>query len=296
MKKQSKIKIMMLVSIFTLIVVSFSGCTFRFRDNIYEYTEFEYDANDNMVLSASTINGEISIFSHDADTISLQIIKKTNEQWGESEFEKVNVEIQDSGDDFNIETKHVVQSAHVSVSFIIRVPSYIKVDTVDAVNGFIVVSNIQGDSIQLSCSNGGITASDITGDIIASTGNGPIKTTHINGFVEAHAGNAGITIKDVKGVANLSSSNGPINAEISDFNDDISITTSNAEIIVHFDTELNANIEAMTKFEGKIFWRDIADYLHIQEEKARYIRGMFGDDGDDIFIETSYASIILKEL
>jgi len=287
---------MMLISTFILIIVSFSGCTVRFRDNIYEYTEYEYEANENMVLSASTINGGISIFSHDADTISLQIIKKTNEQWGESEFEKVNVEIQDSGDDFIIETKHVVQSAHVSVSFIIKVPDYIKIDTVDAINGFIVVSNIQSDLIQLSCSNGGITASDIIGNIIISAENGPIKATHIDGFVEAHTENAGITIRDVKGVANLSTSNGAINAEISDFNDDISITTSNAEIIIHFDTELNANIEAMTKFEGKIFWRDIADYLYMQEEEDMYIRGILGDGGDDIFIETSYASVILNEL
>ena len=296
MKKQNKIITMMLMSTFILITVSLSGCTIRFRDNIYEYTEYEYKANENMVLSASTINGGISISSHDTDTISLQIIKKTSEQWGESEFEKVDVEIQESGDDFIIETKHVVQSAHVSVSFIIKVPDYIKIDTVDAVNGFIVVSNIQGDSIQLSCSNGGITASDITGDIIASTDNGPIKATHINGFIKAHAGNAGMTIKDVKGVANLSSSNGPINAEISDFNDDISITTSNAEIIIHFDTELNANIEAKTKFQGNIYWRDIADYLYLQEEEDMCIRGIIGDGGDDILIETSYASIVLNQL
>ena len=296
MRKQNKIITMMLMSTFILITVSFSGCTIRFRDDIYEYTEYEYEANEKMVLSASTINGGISISSHDTDTISLQIIKKTSEQWGESEFEKVDVEIQESGDDFIIETKHVVQSAHVSVSFIIKVPDYIKIDTVDAVNGFIVVSNIQGDSIQLSCSNGGITASDITGDIIASTDNGPIKATHINGFIEAHAGNAGMTIKDVKGVANLSSSNGPINAEISDFNDDISITTSNAEIIIHFDTELNANIEAKTKFQGNIYWRDIADYLFLQQEEDLYIRGILGDGGDDIFIETSYASIIFNKL
>ena len=296
MKKQHKIIHLMLISMLILIVVSFSGCTFRFRDNIYEYTRYEYDANENMVLSASTINGEISISSHDTDTISLQIIKKTSEQWGEGEFEKVNVEIQDSGDEFIIETKHVVQNARVSVSFIIKVPVYIKIDTVDSVNGFIVVSNVQGESIHLSCSNGGITASEITGDIIASAENGPIKATHIDGFVEAHAGNAGMTIKDAKGVANLSSANGPINAEISDFNDDISITNSNAEIIVHFDTELNANIEAKTKFQGNIYWRDIADYLYLQEGEDMYIRGILGDGGDDIFIETSYASIILDKL
>ena len=296
MKKQNKIINLVMVSTVILIVVSFSGCTVRFWGNIYEYTEYEYEANENMVLSASTINGGISISSHDADTISLKIIKKTNEGWGENEFEKVNVDVQQSGDDFIIETKHVAQTAHVSVSFIIKIPTYIKIDTVDAANGFIAVSNIHGDSILLTCSNGAITASDIIGNIIISAENGPIKATHIGGSVEAHTENAGITIKDAKGVANLSTSNGAINAEISDFNDDISITNSNAEIIIHFDTELNANIEAKTKFQGNIYWRDIADYFYLQEEEDMYIRGILGDGGDDIFIETSYASIILNEL
>ena len=249
-----------------------------------------------MVLSASTINGGISISVHDADTISLKIIKKTKEKWGENEFEKVNVDVQQSGIEFIIETKHMIQTAQVSVSFIIKIPNYIKIDTVDAVNGPIVVSNIHGDPILLTCSNGAITASDIIGNIIISAENGPIKATHIDGFVEAHTENAGITIKDAKGVANLSTSNGAINSEISNFNDDISITNSNAEIIIHFDTELNANIEAKTKFQGNIYWRDIADYLYLQEEEDMCIRGIIGDGGDDILIETSYASIVLNQL
>jgi DUF4097 and DUF4098 domain-containing protein YvlB len=297
MIKHNHMKCVILVFSIVLLMVSFTGCVFRFGDTIYQYTDNEYNANTNTILTVSTINGAIDISSYENDTISLHIIKTTNERWGEDEFNKVTVDVRESNNNLIIETIHLETQVHVSVSFIIKVPEFITIDSVQTSNGPIDISGIEGDSISLLGSNGPITASDINGDIQASTSNGPITLNKINGYVETSSSNGQITINGAKGVNDLSTSNGPISVEILDFQKDIDIITSNGPITVHLNTELNANIELKTSpVSGKIVLHDFADYLDINWLDSNHIKGTLGNGGNNIYIETSNGSIHLYKL
>jgi DUF4097 and DUF4098 domain-containing protein YvlB len=295
--KNNHMKYVILALSIVLLMVSFSGCVYRFGDTIYQYIDEEYDANINTDLTVSTINGAIDISSYENDTISLKIIKTTNERWGEEEFDKVIVDVQEVNNNLIIETKHLETRVNVSVSFIIKVPEFVTIDSVQASNGFIDISGVIGDTIFLSSSNGQITASDINGDIHASTSNGQIILNTIDGFVEADTSNGGISITGVRGVNDVSTSNGPIFMEILDFQKDIDIVTSNAGITVYLNTELNANIELKTSsVSGKIVLHDIANYIDFSWFDSSHIIGTLGNGGNKINVDTSNGSIHLYKL
>lgn len=297
MIQQNHMKYVILIFSIVLLMASFTGCIYRFGDRIYQYNDEEYNANINTVLTVSTINGAIDISSYDNDTISLKIIKTTNERWGEEEFDKVIVDVQELNNNLIIETKHLETRVNVSVSFIIKVPEFVAIDSVHSSNGPIDISGVNGDTILLSSSNGPITASDIIGDIHASTSNSPIILNIIDGYVEARTSNGGISINGVKGVNDLSTSNGLISVEIPDFQKDIDIITSNGPITVHLNTELDANIELKTSpVSGNVLLHDIANYLDINWLSSSHIIGTLGNGGNKIYIETSNGSIHLYKL
>ena len=297
MIQQNHMKYVILIFSIVLLMASFTGCIYRFGDRIYQYNDEEYNANINTVLTVSTINGAIDISSYDNDTISLKIIKTTNERWGEEEFDKVIVDVQELNNNLIIETKHLETRVNVSVSFIIKVPEFVTIDSVQSSNGPIDISGVIGDTILLSSSNGPITALDIVGDIHASTSNGAINLNTIEGFVEASTSNGGISINGVRGVNDISTSNAPISVEILDFQKDNDVITSNAGITVYLNTELNANIELKTSpVSGKIVLHDIANYLDISWFDSSHIIGTLGNGGNKIYVETSNGPIHLYKL
>ena len=84
-----------------------------------------------------------------------------------------------------------------------------------------------------------------------------------------------------------------INAEVYDFKDNVSISTSNGGIIVYINTSLNANIE-MTTSNGQISIKDVT--LNIQSSEDKHIEGLLGEGGNLLDIQTSNGNINLYKL
>jgi DUF4097 and DUF4098 domain-containing protein YvlB len=91
----------------------------------------------------------------------------------------------------------------------------------------------------------------------------------------------------------LKSSNLGIYAEVYDFKENISISTSNGKITIYLNPSLNADIE-MTTSNGRISISDLSLDLTISEEKHK--SGKLGDGGNNIVITTSNGDINLYKL
>jgi len=174
MRKNKSIMIICPI-IVILLTISLTGCVFRYGENIYEYSNFECYVDENTILDVSNINGQIEINGWENDTISFHFIKKTNERYGEDEFEKVEVNIDEIGNKIVVETVYLENTNHVSVSMKINVPNHVIIGSVNTHNGGLYLSNLKGD-------------------IEADTKNGPIDINNVDGFVKANVNNGPITV------------------------------------------------------------------------------------------------------
>jgi len=162
-----KIFICIILTSLLVLVASFSGCISGIK--IYEYTDAEYEADENTILEVSNVNGFVNVSGWDGDTVFLNIEKFTSKRYGEDEFEKVEVNVNKIGNKISIETLYLEKRAYtrVAVNLDIKVPMYVTVDSVKTLNGGIYLSNLKGD-IQIDVENG---------PIIVNQGDGYDSTT-----------------------------------------------------------------------------------------------------------------------
>jgi hypothetical protein len=238
-----------------------------------DYFNGEYDVDENTVLKVSTLNGQIEINVWDGNNISLNAIKKSS--FGQEELDNIEINVLESEKLVEIEAKYIGKRATTpSVDMNIKIPNYVIIDSVTTSNGAIQISGGKGD-VKATSSNGAIIIDDVDGYISASTSNGRIE------------------VEGTTGVKNLISSNSGIEVEILDFNEDISISTSNGGISVYINPVLDAFMD-MTTSNGWISISDISLNLTISEEK--HMAGELGVGGNMIDIHTSNGNIYLGRL
>ncbi len=253
-----------------VLFVGFSGCV---GPEVTDYFNENYDANENTILKVTTINGQIEINNWDGETISLNAVKKS--RIGREELDLVEINSIEMGDQIEIEAKYIGQRATIpSVDMNIKVPRNITIDTVKTSNGDVIISGIKGD-VKSTSSNGGIFIENVDGYVSATTSNGRID------------------IKGTTGIADLTTSNGNIDVEIFEFQDNISIGTSNGAITVYINSSINAEID-MTTSNGQITISGISLDLTLNEEKHK--AGELGEGGNSIDMHTSNGNIKLQNL
>ena len=266
MKKQLSITFLILM----LLAVGLTGCV---EPQKTDYFNNDYEANENTVLKVTTINGQIEIYNWDGDTVSLNAIKKT--RLDREELDNVEINVNEVDNLIEIEAEYTGQRSPIpSVDMNIKVPSYVTIDTVKT-------------------SNGAIQISDTKGNITAQTSNGAIIIENVDGYVQATTSNGRIEIKQTRGIRDLQSSNLGINAEILDFQDNISVSTSNGAITLYINPTLNADIE-MTTSNGEISISGLSLNLTVNEEKHKV--GKLGEGGNKISISTSNGNIKIYDL
>ena len=264
-------KRIIIVGIIQIIVISgISGC---FGPQVTDYFNGEYDVTEDTILKITTFNGQIEVNIWDGEKISFNAIKKS--RFGQDELDKAEISVLESENLIEIEAKYVGQrSSTPSVDMNIKVPQNITIEYVKTSNGAILISGVKGN-------------------ISATTSNGDIDIEDIEGYISATTSNGRIEIKDTTGIKDLKSSNGRIYAEVFDFKDDISISTSNGGIDVYINSLLNADIE-MTTSNGQISIIGIT--LNITNSEDKHIVGKLGDGGNKIEIHTSNGNIYLRKL
>ncbi len=265
MKKQ----LMIAVIIILFVSVGLTGCIGSVSKEFNE----EYEINENTILKVANINGEVEIIRWDGNTVTLDA--KVSSYKGNDELEKIKIDVIESDNVIDIETKYLgLGSVEVSTDMIIKVPNLVTVDKVTTSNGDIRISGIKGNTTVYS-SNGGITITDVDGYVTATSSNGDIE------------------IKDTTGIADLKTSNGHIYAEIFSFKENISLNTSNGGISVYINPSLNVDIEMKTS-NGAISISGLQLEITFSEEDHKV--GRLGEGGNKLDINTSNGNINLYKL
>ena len=256
--------------VLVFLVGGLSGCI---TPQTTEYFNEEYDANENTIITVSTINGQIEISVWDGDNVSLNAVKKSS--FGKEELDNIEINVIENENQIEIEAKYIGQrSTTPSVDMNIKVPRNVTVDSAITSNGAIQISGIKGD-------------------VITTTSNGAILIDDVDGYVTATTSNGRIEIRGTTGVKDLRSSNLGIEAEVFNFKENISISTSNGGITVYINSSLNADID-MTTSNGQISINGVTLDLTISEEKHK--AGKLGDGGNALDIQTSNGNINLRKL
>jgi hypothetical protein len=260
--------------IFSIILIFgisiFSGCV---GSQVTDYFNREYDVTESKILKVTTFNGDIEVNFWDSETVSFNAIKKS--RLGQDELDKAEINVFESEDLIEFEAEYVgTRTTTPSVDVNVKVPGYVSVDS-------------------LKTSNGDITIYGIKGNISTETSNGDIDIENIEGYPSAITSNGDIEIKDTTGVKDLHSSNGRIYAEIYDFGENITISSSNGRIEIYINPQLNADIEMTTSW-GEISISGIS--LNVTNSEDKHIVGKLGLGGNKIVIETSNGDILLIKL
>ena len=264
-------KQLIIFGIFMLFLVGgLSGCV---GPKTTDYFNGEYEANENTVLKATTLNGQIEITVWDGDTISFNAVMKSS--FGQEDLDNIEINVIENDNKIEIEAKYIgKRTTTPSVDMNIKVPQYVTVDSAKTSNGAVQISGTKGD-------------------VKATSSNGAIIIENVDGYVSATTSNGRIEIKGTTGVKNLKSSNLGIDAEVYDFQENISISTSNGNIAVYINPSLNADID-MTTSNGQITISGISLDLTISEEKHK--TGELGIGGNTLDIHTSNGNINVYKL
>lgn len=306
-----------------MVTVSLSGCVFRLGDEIYQYDYKEIEVDENTILTVNNVNGLVSIKGTKNDSVSLTVIKQTNERWGEEEFDKVIVELTEQDNNLAIYTDYIENNTHVSVLLYLDVPMFIAVDVISTVNGAINVNNIEGDNPFFRTTNGAIVLKDITikgntlnaetinglvdifnvdfteapGDVYAQTTSGLITVDNVQGFVGASTTNGAISIQDCLGVYDITTINGAINVEITDVVEDILISCLTGSINAYLSADIDAEITIDVNVPAGGFQIDeIIDYLDIIHLETDYLVASLNHGGPRIDMEITTGLINLYKL
>ena len=247
-----------------------SGC---FGPQTTDYFNGEYEANENTILKVTTLNGQIEINAWNGDTVSFNAVKKSS--FGQEELDKVEINVIESENQIEIEAKYIGQRTTTpSVDMNIKVPRNVTVDSAKTSNGAVQISGTKGD-------------------VKATSSNGAIIIENVDGYVSATTSNGRIEIKGTTGIKDLKSSNLGIYAEVYDFQENISISTSNGNIAVYLNPSLNADIEIKTS-NGQISISGLSLDLTISEEKQKV--GKLGEGGNKLDVHTSNGNINIYKL
>lgn len=165
-------------------------------------------------------NGEIEIIAGDIEGIEIATtlyVSRMKRDEADEIAEASSVEYKDNGSALEIEAKGkeyrlfgIKQKPRMNM--IITVPAGKEVDyEIDLTNGKLVARDVAVKNIfSVKTTNGGITISDIRGEVIAHTTNGAMLVEKINGNVELDTTNGTITAIDVDGDMLANTTNGKI--------------------------------------------------------------------------------------
>lgn len=204
-----------IVVLTVILILTLSGCINLSDDlsgdEIKSYIEREYEANENTVLSVTSVNGDITISTWDGENISLNATKRTRN--GKDDLDNAEIVVSENDNLINIEIRHAQPIKSRAVDLDIKIPNFVSVDSV-------------------------------------RTTNGPVNIENVKGFVIATTTNGLISLKGTSGVGDLLSTNGGINAEIFDIKENIEIQTTNGGITLYINPGLNASIQISTTNGG----------------------------------------------
>ena len=170
--------------------------------SVTEEETFTYQLDDGGRFSVSNVNGSIKVTGGDGNSVEIIATKKASNQ---KELDKIEIEITHSASEIVVETElgesgswYSRSSNNGSVKYEIIVPVGTNLDSVETVNGEVVISGVSGEVVAETV-NGDLEVRGLAGDVRLATVNGSIDASFdkLEGqqSVKAETVNGRITIK-----------------------------------------------------------------------------------------------------
>ena len=309
--------LIVIVSMFALlqacVVVDFS-------DGKYSYKEAAEKVLKHVdTISLDNFQGSVIIEPATDGKIKVQYVKVLT---GESEArlrevaKKVTVEFHQGSKNIDIITDRPEPRPdgvnNMSVQFRICLPSDVRVN-VKTANGSIDVSGMR-DTMYLRSSNGGVTVSDVVGDLTVHTSNGSIEANQVSGIIDLESSNGRLTLTDVKGELQCDTSNGAIEITTSQLIDRADLNTSNSSIKFKGKMRSNGRYEMDTSNGSIDCWLDKNQGYNLYAKTSNgrvlftfstklvgtyeksYLQGSVLGGGANVSMRTSNSSINIHEM
>jgi hypothetical protein len=241
-----------------LFFTAFAGClSEELGDNIVneEYSG-EYNTNQNTTLKVTNINGNVDIITYEGNTVKLEVEERVSEKEKE-QLKETNVTVTEENNEIVIKTvRDDPDDNQVTVIMDIKVPKYLIVESV-------------------------------------ATSNGDVTVKDVNGYPSVSSSNGNVVVEGTNGISQVETSNGKVTAEIHGFTEDISISSSNGNVMVSILPSLNATISMQTS-NGDVSITALT--LDDLVDSGKQASGKLNGGGHSISISTSNGNVDLKKL
>jgi len=239
-----------------------STFVFSVYADVTDTIEKSFDVNPNSKFSLENINGKVEITSWSEQIIKIEAIVRAESQ---SEFDRVEVEIQQRGDKVSVKTDYEESSSwgnnqSAQVTYNVWLPSDTNLSEIELVNGSLTIDNVAGE-VNAQVVNGSIKATGLTSNSEIASVNGSIKVFYKS-----------------------------ISADLKDIN----IETVNGSIKLYLPDDVNANLDLETMHGS------IKTEFGISAQEGTFmgnsLRGDIGSGDIDINMESVNGSIkVLKD-
>lgn len=145
--------------------------------SVTEEETFSYTLDDGGRFSISNVNGSITVTGGSGNTVEIVATKKARNQ---KDLDEIEIEISHSASEITVETELGDSDGWFShgssgqVKYEITVPSGTNLDSVETVNGDVIISGVTGNVVAESV-NGDLDIIGLEGDVRLSTVNGGIN-------------------------------------------------------------------------------------------------------------------------
>ena len=147
-----------------------------------QYLDQTFSVSERVQVSLENVNGDVHVDVWDQAEVRVQAEKFASSQ---ELLDELEIEINASQDSVRIDTHYphhrsffgwlsFGNNGHYRVEYTLTVPRGAELDSIDLVNGDLVVMGVQG-GVEAELVNGDIIAKDIGGDLYLSTVNGSIR-------------------------------------------------------------------------------------------------------------------------
>ncbi len=241
-----------------LVFTAFAGCLSKETGDkiVTEGYSGEYNTNQNTTLKVTNINGNIDIVTYEGNTVKLEVEERVSAK-EEVQLKKTEVNVTEENNEIIIRT--VLDDPidnEVTVNMDIKVPKYLIVESV-------------------------------------KTSNGDVTVKDVNGYPSVSASNGDVLVEGTNGISQIETSNGKVTAEIKDFTENISISSSNGNVVVSILPSLNATISMQTS-NGDVSITGLT--LDDLVDSGKQASGKLNGGGHSISISTSNGNVELKKL
>ena len=248
-----------------IVLFSISACSlFKKKYEKTERKEYTVNTINKKKVTFDNTNGNIKVIRNSSDSllrIKAEITIRVSKKELDENIEKINMDIDSSGNTINIRPGIVKEKHFFNFSFNFNENEEYQLIVPDGLD--VVIDN----------TNGKIDVSEVTGNVKISSTNGSVK------------------FKNTPGKLNAELTNGKITADI-DSTKGIDFRATNGSVTLNLGNSFSGNFKLET-VNGKITTKDF-DFKKESKEK-RTFTGKLGDSDAEIRIETTNGKITLNK-